>query len=486
MLLGRTGLMCLLVFVINFILKLLYLSAQPLSGDEPFSVYMSQMNVGAITEQLFSGNNPPLYELILHYWVECFGIDAFSVRILSVLASSLTAVFIYKIGKRFFNNQVVIVASFLFLFSNYHIFFSHEARCYSFFALLTVVSFYCFLKIVFNQPSKLDIVYYILANTLMMYLHYFASWVLVSQAIAALLIFFIYRNKIKVFIWANMIVVVLLTPILYILFQKIHENNNWADSWVQKVTDIEPLYNNIWSFSNKPLNATTSLIILAIFIVLALIKKRIISKEGLVILCWFGSIYFLMFFVSFKVPMFLGRYLMPAGVAFPLFMAYIINVVTQIRHLKYIYVLLPLFFVVTVDFNPEPNIRTDKMVELVKTQRANGGTLTLVQPHWTMFSFSYYYDRNIFKQYDEKDAYANIDAELNKQNIYGVNVTSDSVFTTINKYKKIVFIDTDHGTVFPGNHIQNLLGSKYKLISQNPDSLGFGYYIYINPINGHQ
>ncbi len=184
--------------------------------------------------------------------------------------------------------------------------------------------------------------------------------------------------------------------------------------------------------------------------------------------------------------MFLGRYLMPAGVAFPLFMAYIINVVTQIRHLKYIYILLPLFFVVTVDFNPEPNIRTDKMVELVKTQRANEGTLTLVQPHWTMFSFSYYYDRNIFKQYDEKDAYANIDAELNKQNIYGVNVTSDSVFTTINNYKKIVFIDADHGTVFPGNHIQNLLGSKYKLISQNPDSLGFGYYIYINPINGHQ
>lgn len=63
------------------------------------------------------------------------------------------------------------------------------------------------------------------------------------------------------------------TNIIYIV-SKIHENNNWADSWVQKVTDIEPLYNNIWSFSNKPLNATTSLIILAIFIVLALIKKK--------------------------------------------------------------------------------------------------------------------------------------------------------------------------------------------------------------------
>ncbi len=486
LLLGKTGLMCLLVFLVNFILKLLYITAQPLSGDEPFSVYISQMDVGAISEQLFAGNNPPLYEIILHYWVKSFGIGVFSVRVLSVLVSSLTAVFIYKIGQRFFNMQTAVVASILFLFSNYHIFFSHEARCYGFFALFTAVSFYYFLKLLFQRHTKLDIVYYILANTLMMYLHYFSAWVLVSQGFAALLVYFIYHKNIKTIIGSNIVVLVLLTPALYILVQKITGNQNWDYSWLSKVTGIEPLYDNIWAFSNMPITAVCCLAVMFLFIVMLFLKKIIVSKEGLVVICWFAVIYLLMFLVSFKIPMFLNRYLMGAAIAFPLLVAYMANVVSGIRYLKYLYIILPIMFMVTVNFNADTCLHTDKMAEFVKVKKEHSKTITLLQPHWALLSFSYYYNRDIFKQYDEKNLYKNIEAQLNKQNIYGVNLTSDSVFATLNQYTKIVFIDTDHGTCFPGNNIQNMLGSKYKLISQNPDSLGFGYYIYVNTINEPQ
>ncbi len=476
-LLGKTGFMCLLVFTINFILKVLYIADQPLGGDEPFSIYMSQMSVGAIIEQLFSGNNPPLYEIILHYWIKCFGLHVFSVRILSVIASSLTAVFIYKIGKHFFNNQVAIIASFLFLFSNYHIFFSHEARCYSLFSLLTVASFYYFFKIIFHQHFKKDIGYYLLANVMMAYLHYFAVWVLFSQGVIALLLYFIYHKKIRTIVYANVVVMCLLAPLFYILGNKIIGNDTWHYSWLSKVKDIEPLYDMIWAYSNMPINAVACLFFIVLYIILSAVKKVIISKEGLVAMGWFLIIYIGMFLISFKIPMFLNRYVIAAGVAFPLFMGYIINSVSRIAIFKYTVIVLPILFVVTVNFNPKTNIRMDKMAELVKKEK-EANTLILLQPRWAILGFSYYYNKSVFQQYDESTIYKNIDIELSKEHIYGTSFISDSVYKTINQYPKIVFITTDHSAGFPENNIQNMLGSKYTLTRHNPDSLGFGYDIY--------
>lgn len=122
-----------------------------LTSDECFSIYHAQMSPRLIYLHLSTGNNPPLHEWILHYWMLCFGDGAFAVRFLSLLFSSLTTALIFVLGKQISdgsnnlnetgkNVSLGMIAAILFLSSNYTTFLAHEARTYNLTLFLGVLS----------------------------------------------------------------------------------------------------------------------------------------------------------------------------------------------------------------------------------------------------------------------------------------------------------------------------------------------------------
>jgi mannosyltransferase len=122
------------VFLLNLLFKGFYLDNQPIAGDEPFSIYMAGMSPRDIVTHLMTGNNPPLWELLLHYWTRLFGIGPIAVRFLPLVFSALTAVAIFRLGSTFWHWHVGLLAALLFTFSDYHVHFAHEARGYALFA----------------------------------------------------------------------------------------------------------------------------------------------------------------------------------------------------------------------------------------------------------------------------------------------------------------------------------------------------------------
>src|ERR1700745_4503219 len=106
------------LFLLNIGLKILHLTSVAIGHDEPFSIYYAQNSLSALLEELEKGNNPPLFEVVLHFWIKLFGISPFSVRLLPALFACLCPVVLYYFAKRHFSLQVGVVSSLLLTFSD--------------------------------------------------------------------------------------------------------------------------------------------------------------------------------------------------------------------------------------------------------------------------------------------------------------------------------------------------------------------------------
>ena len=141
------------LIILNLILKIWFIDSRDIAMDEPFTIFHAQSDFSTLFETLKNENNPPLFFILLHFWIKLFGISAFSVRILPLIFSGFTACMIYLTGKNFFTFRVGMLASLIFSFSNYHLLFAHEARVYSLFGLLTTVSMFLFFTMIRNGQN---------------------------------------------------------------------------------------------------------------------------------------------------------------------------------------------------------------------------------------------------------------------------------------------------------------------------------------------
>ena len=119
-------------------------------------------------------NHPPFYYLFLKMWSKLFGYSEFSLRLPSVLFAIGTIFLTYKIAGLIKQNKnerslklfskgrfaklslsFPILASFLLAISQFHIYYSQEARMYSMAAFFATLSVYFYILIV-NQRIKLQ------------------------------------------------------------------------------------------------------------------------------------------------------------------------------------------------------------------------------------------------------------------------------------------------------------------------------------------
>ncbi len=99
--------------------------------------------------------NSPFYYVILHNWINLFGISDYSIRFLSVLFSCLTIILLFFFVKEHFKNlQLAILACFLMAIEPFFIAYSQQARNYSLSFFLTLLATHIFLKIIKNEENN--------------------------------------------------------------------------------------------------------------------------------------------------------------------------------------------------------------------------------------------------------------------------------------------------------------------------------------------
>jgi 4-amino-4-deoxy-L-arabinose transferase-like glycosyltransferase len=136
--------------------------------------------------------NSPFYYLLLHNWINVFGISDYSIRFMSVLFSCLTIILLFFFIKEHFNNlKLALLASFLMAIEPFFIAFSQQARNYSLSFFLTLLATHIFLKIIKNEENGLKTnglyLFYGILSALCLLSHFLTATVFLAHGLYVLL-----------------------------------------------------------------------------------------------------------------------------------------------------------------------------------------------------------------------------------------------------------------------------------------------------------
>jgi hypothetical protein len=415
----------LLLFFISIISKIFFLTDRNIYGDEPFTIFKAQESISDIINIVKNGEpNPPLFMILVHMWIKLFGLSTFNLRILPLLFNSLTVIFIYLFGSKYIKNKFVgIIAALIFLLSMRHFFFATEVRTYSLMSLCAAASLYYYFMLSTEPKNKIYFIGLFIFNLILIYCHYFSVFILINQFI--FLIFFIKNiNFIKIIFLNYIFLVISYIPMLKIIYEQfiISKKVTWL---LPPETRFYKLF--IDYLLNDKIITLISIIIfllsIAILIYLFFFKKNkyalqnVSLKKYFIIFLWFIIPYTLMFFISYKVSMFLDRYILFNSIALYISIALSLGVLFLIYKplgIGISILFLLLFSCYLHPFSKDYTYREVKKAVEYVSANMNDSTIAIIYPQWEYFGFTYYYDQNIFKSLSEAEA----ESKLHSKNIY--------------------------------------------------------------------
>jgi len=397
------------IIVLAVVLRLININ-QSLWLDEAisFQAVTEYSLKNLITDFLSKDFNPPLYYLILFFWLKIVPNSEFFIRIPSLVFGVLSCLFVYKIYKFLFKNRKgAFWASLLLATSSLHIYYSQEARAYSLSAFLAILSIYYFLKVI-NNENIIFIIYYLLFSVLMLYSHY-TTWLIFPSQWFYFLISRKWEQKksaVKLLI-SNILIFLLFVPFLPVFLkqikvgQKVSSNNQaWAGA-LGKAT-----FKNFLLFPVKFLIGRTSF------------ASQIVY--GLVVLClglFFGYLFWkfyhcqrqesgsrlkylllfswllippaLGFLISFKIPLFLYFRFLFCLPAFFIIVSAMISKMKRKKMLFIIVLLINLFFSFKYLFVPKFHRENWKQAVEVLHRRNQGSPVIIFKNASAPF---HYYD----------------------------------------------------------------------------------------------
>jgi len=404
MLLNLKGTTILIIlFILNLFINSLYILYPELSHDEPFSLYHALLPVLETIHRLSADNNPPLYEIVLHYYIKVFGDGLFTVRFLSNILISSANLINGLLMLRFIGKNAAYISSTLFIFSSYYLGFSHEARGYSLFLFLIVSASYLLLLVIekcesvntlkdFLMYNKLLVVLFVLDFVCLLCSHYMSVFVVATMCFYIVYLFIrksISPNAVKVLILLSSVVFVFYVPQLLIFTNnalKVAKGGTWLNP-----PEFSDLYNMLWKFSNSPV-ATVSLLFPLLFI--PAYKSHKHHSQYLFLVFMFGLPFITVFLISFKMPLFHDRYLIIISPFFyNLISVNIDNFLSRVKsNIKFIALIPIVIYIFSFNIKGKEPDKLEKAIQLTDAKT----TCYVICPKWYNHTFFYYFEGGVY------------------------------------------------------------------------------------------
>jgi mannosyltransferase len=151
-------------------------------GDEAIAIGIAAHPVGSLPHYLANDGSPPLFYLMLHFWMELFGRSGPATHALSMVAGLLAVPAAWWSGDRLFGRRAARGAAALVAMCAYLDYYSTETRMYSWLVLAAILAITCFLLAYRGAGPG----YWVAATVLMavvLYLQYYGLYLLAATVV---------------------------------------------------------------------------------------------------------------------------------------------------------------------------------------------------------------------------------------------------------------------------------------------------------------
>lgn len=456
-----------LIIGLHALIKFAVLPELELQGDEAFSVFHAQQTVPELLQTLNKEANPPLYYLILHFWIKLFGIGLFAVKSLNIILSIGTAFFLFKLTKKVGNVWIIFSVSACFLFSNLHFDFSHEIRAFQLVLLLTAASYYVLLSFIETQ-KKTWLLTLVILNAAMPFSHYNAVLVPLVQFLGVLF-YWNENKKIVVQLFLSYVFSALLfLPQLIVFKGVIPDENFWLglSTW----DDFKFIFAKVIGNDTAFLALVTPYFLSPIIMILGLKFK------------WFSEIFswriFLQFWMLFLIPLLLNyalaqntpsfqvRYVLFTSFGLYLSIAYLFLNLEKgkwfVRSYFLFLILQFLYQFVPAKRDGEGWKETAEMVHSFQKRKV----AIVISSSYKSRDFMYYYDPDAFNKY------ASLENSFKTNDIYPVmGVDGLSTMGNLKRFEKIILVLSHNEVQDPQKAIPAFFDKRFTLCYEIGDPI---------------
>lgn len=315
---------------LDFLLNAYQLLTQSIRLDEAQSIWAATKPVSGILSYLSLDVAAPLYAVLLHFWIQVLGPDIIYARILSLIFFLMTLPVLYILAKESSNKKVALLTVTLFSLSPFIMWYTSEARMYTLFTFITGLNHLFFLRVL-KSDGKKEVGKYLITLILGLYTHYFFVFLLITQAVYLLSLWFIdflsdddKEGRVTDIIWRHREVPLRIGKIMILAFYffapwLIFVMSRGGASGTQPLIARPTTFNIFQAFVNflfgfqangmqSVLVAFWPLAVIVLFFVFTQKRRTMLSNVGYFVMATFFPV-FIDFVGSYVRPIFLSRYL---------------------------------------------------------------------------------------------------------------------------------------------------------------------------------
>lgn len=202
--------------LLALVLRLYHLGTESLWLDETASVWFASQPLANVLKS--EPTNPPLYYLLLHFWIKIFGTAEAAIRCLSVWPSVASVLLTYVLARRLYDSRIATISAAMMAISTYHIYYAQEARAFALLLFLCLSSTLALHAVLSRPVSSRCLglwVAYGFTTVAALHTHFHAVFILAAQNLLFVLNWRAHRPRLRYWIFTQMLIFIVFAPWLW-------------------------------------------------------------------------------------------------------------------------------------------------------------------------------------------------------------------------------------------------------------------------------